>query len=612
MANVEGTFYSATTQRRGVTPVSPPNSVDDPVSPVNPPIGSHSPVTIGTPANGLSIVPSSQVLSIGLASSGVTGALSGSDWDTFNGKLNLTSPITGYTVGTNTALAATDNILQAFGKVQGQINARVSGTGVLGQVAFFNGTGSVAGSTGLTWDNISGLFTVAGSISLAARNSYFTSSHNVQIYRSLINASPVYPFSTAGNLVLQSRSSANNDIVFVTGLTPNWRWSILSTGILQSNGAQTIQTSTGNLTLATAAGNGNIILSPNGTGLVMIGSGTPTNLLDVNGTARIRTINNLGTAATSVLVPSATGVVSLRTLAELASDMGVSTDSVQTVSTSGTINDLAITGTTVIFTGASVILNGMSALANSREISLINFTGSNLSIVLESSGSLANNRFKSSYTVLNGQTVRFKYLTTDNRWYLVSGFFYGISDGLQTQVRIGLGRQALSNATLTSRASTSDNTQSALYLDNSSGTRLFSAAANGLIDIIGQAAIGGPTTVPLTTYSLFVQSKGNTSSQGTIYLQNTSGSLLTVWDGAGDQRSVGGATFGVQRVPTGRVEIRGKGTSTASTLSLEDSGGTLNASFLDNGQIRFLRLPTSSAGLAAGSIWNNGGVLNIV
>lgn len=45
----------------------------------------HNPVTIGT-ANGLSL--STQVLSLGLASSGVTGALSGTDWNTFNGKAN--------------------------------------------------------------------------------------------------------------------------------------------------------------------------------------------------------------------------------------------------------------------------------------------------------------------------------------------------------------------------------------------------------------------------------------------------------------------------------------------------------------------------------------------
>lgn len=44
---------------------------------------SHLPVTIGT-ANGLSLAI--QTLSLGLASAGVTGALSGTDWSTFNAK----------------------------------------------------------------------------------------------------------------------------------------------------------------------------------------------------------------------------------------------------------------------------------------------------------------------------------------------------------------------------------------------------------------------------------------------------------------------------------------------------------------------------------------------
>jgi hypothetical protein len=44
--------------------------------------------------------------------------------------------------------------------------------------------------------------------------------------------------------------------------------------------------------------------------------------LDVNGDARIRTIANLGSTATRFLVASATGVVSERTAAELASDIG--------------------------------------------------------------------------------------------------------------------------------------------------------------------------------------------------------------------------------------------------------------------------------------------------
>lgn len=53
----------------------------------------HNPITIGT-ANGLSL--STQQLSLGLASSGVTGALSGTDWNTFNNKQDAFSKNTAF------------------------------------------------------------------------------------------------------------------------------------------------------------------------------------------------------------------------------------------------------------------------------------------------------------------------------------------------------------------------------------------------------------------------------------------------------------------------------------------------------------------------------------
>ena len=54
------------------------------------------------------------------------------------------------------------------------------------------------------------------------------------------------------------------------------KWAVTSAGILQSDGAQTIRTSTGPLTLATNAADGHIILSPNGAGNVGIGTTNPT------------------------------------------------------------------------------------------------------------------------------------------------------------------------------------------------------------------------------------------------------------------------------------------------------------------------------------------------
>jgi hypothetical protein len=62
------------------------NAVFDALATKAPISSVHNPVTIGT-ANGLSL--STQQLSLGLASSGVTGALSGTDWNTFNNKADL-------------------------------------------------------------------------------------------------------------------------------------------------------------------------------------------------------------------------------------------------------------------------------------------------------------------------------------------------------------------------------------------------------------------------------------------------------------------------------------------------------------------------------------------
>jgi hypothetical protein len=78
----------------------------------------HNAVTIGT-ANGLSL--STQQLSLGLASSSANGALSSTDWTTFNNKQNaLTNPVTG--------------------------------TGTAGQVAYWSSGSAITGESNLFWD----------------------------------------------------------------------------------------------------------------------------------------------------------------------------------------------------------------------------------------------------------------------------------------------------------------------------------------------------------------------------------------------------------------------------------------------------------------------------
>ncbi|MEX0896172.1 MAG: hypothetical protein WDZ94_04555, partial [Patescibacteria group bacterium] len=70
--------------------------------------------------------------------------------------------------------------------------------------------------------------------------------------------------TNAGNLTLAA--TGTNNLIFQTDSTT--RWTVNSSGVLVSNGSQTIQTSTGALTIATGAGDGNITLSPDGVGTI--------------------------------------------------------------------------------------------------------------------------------------------------------------------------------------------------------------------------------------------------------------------------------------------------------------------------------------------------------
>jgi hypothetical protein len=207
--------------------------------------------------------------------------------------------LTGLPALTNTAITATDTILQAFAEAQGQINARVAGTGAAGQVAFWNGTSSQTGDSGFLWDNtinrlevsaLQGIIRITGGASSAigqksASLEFFSTDPSVQSgaigTRVRAEIATVYDNIGGGasSLVFFTNNGTIDPVIE--------RWRIGITGILQSNGAQTIQTSTGNLTLATAAGNGNILLTPNGTGNVGINFATPNAKLESRATALI-------------------------------------------------------------------------------------------------------------------------------------------------------------------------------------------------------------------------------------------------------------------------------------------------------------------------------------
>ena len=138
--------------------------------------------------------------------------------------------------------------LMADGSVSTLTNP-VTGTGVNGRVAYWNGTNSITSDADLLFNgselNVSGIKIDGASVpyivSTLAGNDL-----NIQ-----------FPVGQGLNL-------GNNAGEGVARIIKN--------NITLYNGASTIQTSTGNLTIATGGSNGNIILSPNGSGTTTINS----------------------------------------------------------------------------------------------------------------------------------------------------------------------------------------------------------------------------------------------------------------------------------------------------------------------------------------------------
>jgi hypothetical protein len=113
--------------------------------------------------------------------------------------------LTGFSVGTNTPISSANTILSAFQDVQGQINARVSGTGVSGQVAFWSGTGTQVGDSGLLYDSVNDILTVGSSISSVTKLELLGGAR----FRTLAN----------GSVTIGSPDSTNGIVIFANSAT---------------------------------------------------------------------------------------------------------------------------------------------------------------------------------------------------------------------------------------------------------------------------------------------------------------------------------------------------------------------------------------------------------
>jgi len=179
-------------------------------------------------------------ISMAAATTSVNGYLTSTDWNTFNGKqaalgftpynatnpsnyIALASAITGYTVGTNTALAATDTLLAGLGKIQGQINAR-SGT-----VTSVGGTGTVSGLTLTGTVTTTGNLTLGGNLSITADMIYqsftATASQTTFTPTTAYTSGKIDVFANGIKMVNGSdvTVTSGTSVVFATGVAVNTR-----------------------------------------------------------------------------------------------------------------------------------------------------------------------------------------------------------------------------------------------------------------------------------------------------------------------------------------------------------------------------------------------------
>lgn len=159
--NAVFTGYAKTSLDRNSWRLKAPNTAGD--ATITPGAGgitlnqsSHDPVTLGT-ANGLSL--STQQLSLGLSSTSTTGALSSTDWNTFNGAASATTAAT--SVNTPNTIVKRDGSGNfSAGTITANLTGSASGnlaksTGDLDQGSFTgaNNQSSPANVTGLAFAN---------------------------------------------------------------------------------------------------------------------------------------------------------------------------------------------------------------------------------------------------------------------------------------------------------------------------------------------------------------------------------------------------------------------------------------------------------------------------
>jgi hypothetical protein len=305
----------------------------------------HNAVTLGT-ANGLTL--STQQLSLGLASTSSTGALSSTDWNTFNNKQStLTNPITG--------------------------------TGAIGQVAYFTGSTTQAGNNNLFWD--------------ATNNRLGVNTNSPTNSLHIVGTSLITGSSSFGGAMSLSASSTSSYIASLiqTNTTAGVSFGLLVKGGTNSSDIAFIVQSAASSNLFRLFGDGQAIFSSSVTGTSFIKTGgTSSEILAANGTVI--------TSGTNITISG--GVIS-------STNNGTVTSVGLSSSTSGvTIGSSPITTSGTITLSIATASGSQNGLLSSTDWSTFNSKQAALTNPITGTGTTNNvAKFTASGTIGNSQII---------------------------------------------------------------------------------------------------------------------------------------------------------------------------------------------------------------
>ena len=216
-------------------------------------------------------------------------------------QLGTSTLLTGFSTGANSTILATDTILQGFNKTQGQINARVSGTGTSGQVAFWNGTSSQTGDNDLFWDNTNKRFGIGRT----------TPFEKFELYSSNPVFSIINNVSNSGSAAIEFKfnaGTANNEKKNAIAFSATGSFGRGNLSFVLNSAADATNWNIANDTKFRLFGaTGNVLIQNGGT---FTDAGFR---LDVNGTARATVYHtNFGTNSINLLTSSQTSQTSDR------------------------------------------------------------------------------------------------------------------------------------------------------------------------------------------------------------------------------------------------------------------------------------------------------------